>query len=111
MAELAEVNKNYRQLLIKEFFGQVWKVDKNTKFVHFFNNSQGIFFLAENQVQNFSTCRGRHLSALGYNYYKGCMGDNFLLLSCAISSYSDFLFSHLIIDQNLLISDTSQRHI
>ena len=45
MAELAEVNKNYRQLLIKEFFGQVWKVDKNTKFVHYFDNYKGFFFL------------------------------------------------------------------
>ena len=44
MAELAEGNKNYRQLLIKKNLGQVRKVDKNTKVVHFFDNSQGYFF-------------------------------------------------------------------
>ena len=44
MAALAEDNKNYRQLLIKIFFEQLWKVDKNTKVVHYFDNSKGIFF-------------------------------------------------------------------
>ena len=38
MAELAEGNKNYRQLLIKKFFEQVWMIDKNTKDVHNFDN-------------------------------------------------------------------------
>ena len=44
MAELAEGNKNYRQLLIKKIFEQLWKVDKNTKVVHYFDNSKGNFF-------------------------------------------------------------------
>ena len=72
MAELAEDQKNYRQLLIKNLFEQLWKAVENTKVVHYFDNSKGIFFrgqnlnsLAENQVQNLSTSRGRHLSALG----------------------------------------------
>ena len=72
MAELAEGNKNNRKLLTKLFFVQLWKVDKNTKIVLYFDNSKGNFFprpksqrLAENQVQNFLTCRGRHLSAHG----------------------------------------------
>ena len=59
MAALADDNKNYRQLLIKIFFEQLWKVDKNTKVVHYFDNSKGFCFrgqylkgLAENQVQN-----------------------------------------------------------
>ena len=85
MAELAEGNKNYRQLLIKKNFKQLWKVVENTKVVHYFDNSKGIFFfevqhlkgLAENKVQNLSTIRGRHLSALGclcsypyFSYFK-----------------------------------------
>ena len=73
MAALAEDNKNYQQLLIKKFFEQLWKVAGNTKVVHYFDNSIGNFFfrgqnlniLAANQVQNLSTSRGRHLSALG----------------------------------------------
>ena len=45
MAGLAERNKNYRQLLIiKNFFEQLWKVDENTKVVHYFDNSKGNFF-------------------------------------------------------------------
>ena len=44
MAELAEGNKNYRQLLIKNLFEQLWKIDKNTKVVHYFDNSKGFFF-------------------------------------------------------------------
>ena len=44
MAGLAENNKNYRQLLIKNFFEQLWKVVENTKVVHNFDNSKGIFF-------------------------------------------------------------------
>ena len=48
MAGLAEKNKNYRQLLIKIFFEQLWKVVENTKFVHYFDNSKGkIFFKAK----------------------------------------------------------------
>ena len=73
MAELAEDQKNYRQLLIKNLFEQLWKAVENTKVVHYFDNSKGIFFrgqnlnsLAENQVQNLLTNRGRHLLALGY---------------------------------------------
>ena len=42
MAALAEDNKNYRHLLIKIFFEQIWKVDKNTKVVQSFDNSKGI---------------------------------------------------------------------
>ena len=42
MAELAERNKNYRQLLIKKFFEQLQKIDKNTKVAHYFDNSKGI---------------------------------------------------------------------
>ena len=45
MAELAEGNKNYRQLLIKKFFEQLWKVVENTKVVHYFDNYKGNFFL------------------------------------------------------------------
>ena len=46
MAELAEGNKKYRQLLIK--IEPLWKVDKNTKAVHYFDNSKGnIFFEAK----------------------------------------------------------------
>ena len=41
MAGLAEDNKNYRQLLIKIFFEQLWKVVENTKVVHYFDNSKG----------------------------------------------------------------------
>ena len=44
MAALAEENKNYRQLLIKIFFEKLWKLDKNTKVVHYFGNSKGNFF-------------------------------------------------------------------
>ena len=44
MAELAEDHKNYRQLLIKNFFEQLWKVVENTKVVHYFDNSKGNFF-------------------------------------------------------------------
>ena len=44
MAGLAEDSKNYRQLLIKNFFEQLWKVVENTKVVHYFDNSKGIFF-------------------------------------------------------------------
>ena len=69
MAGVAEDNKNYRQLLIKNFFEQLWKVDKNTKVAHYFDNSKEFFFrgqnlngLAANQVQNLSTNRGCHLS-------------------------------------------------
>ena len=40
MAGLAERNKNYRQLLIKNFFEQLWKVVENTKVVHYFDNSK-----------------------------------------------------------------------
>ena len=47
MAELAEGNKNYRQLLIKNLFEQLWKIDKNTKVVHYFDNSKGNFFEAK----------------------------------------------------------------
>ena len=49
MAGLAEDNKNYRQLLIKFFFEQHWKVVENTKVVHYFDNSKGIF-LFEAQI-------------------------------------------------------------
>ena len=60
MAELAEGNKNYQQLLIKKIIEQLWKIDKNTKVVHYFDNCKGNFFfrgqnlngLAANQVQN-----------------------------------------------------------
>ena len=70
MAGLAEDNKNYRQLLIKKIFEQLWKVVEKTKVVHYFDNFKGNFFfrgqnlsgLAANQVQNLSTSRGRHLS-------------------------------------------------
>ena len=44
MAGLAEDSKNYQQLLIKNFFEQLWKVVENTKVVHYFDNSKGIFF-------------------------------------------------------------------
>ena len=44
MAELAERNKNYQQLLIKKIFEQLWRIDKNTKVVHYFDNSKGKFF-------------------------------------------------------------------
>ena len=37
--------KNYRQSLNKIFFEQLWKVVENTKVVHYFDNSKGIFFL------------------------------------------------------------------
>ena len=47
MAELAEGNKNYRQLLNKIFFEQLWKVVKNAKVVHYFDNSKGFFFEAK----------------------------------------------------------------
>ena len=36
--------KNYRQSFIKKFFEQLWKVVENTKVVHYFDNSKGIFF-------------------------------------------------------------------
>ena len=36
--------KNYRQLLNKFFFEQLWKVVENTKVVHYFDNSKGNFF-------------------------------------------------------------------
>ena len=36
--------KNYRQLLNKKFFEQLWKVVENTKVVHYFDNSKGNFF-------------------------------------------------------------------
>ena len=36
--------KNYRQSLIKFFFEQLWKFVENTKVVHYFDNSKGIFF-------------------------------------------------------------------
>ena len=38
MAELAEGKRNYRQLLIKIFFEQLCKVDKNTIVAHYFDN-------------------------------------------------------------------------
>ena len=41
---MAEGNKNYRQLLINNFFEQLWKVVENTKVVHYFDNSKGNFF-------------------------------------------------------------------
>ena len=44
MAALAEDNKNYRQLLIKKIFEQLWKVVENTKVVRYFDNSRGNFF-------------------------------------------------------------------
>ena len=77
MAGLAERNKNYRQLLIKKFFEQLWKVVENTKVVHYFDNSKGNFFfrgqnlngLAANQVQNLSTSRGRHLSVSDWSLW------------------------------------------
>ena len=48
MAGLAERKKNYRQLLIKKVFEQLWKVVENTKFVHYFDNSkQKNFFEAK----------------------------------------------------------------
>ena len=68
MAGLAEENKKYRQLLIKKPFEQLCKVVENTKVVHYFDNSKGNFFRGPNHnglVQNLSTSRGRHLSALG----------------------------------------------
>ena len=34
----------YRQSLNKFFFEQLWKVVENTKVVHYFDNSKGIFF-------------------------------------------------------------------
>ena len=36
--------KNYQQSLNKIFFKQFWKVVENTKVVHYFDNSKGIFF-------------------------------------------------------------------
>ena len=73
---MEERPKNYLQLLIKTFFEQLRKIDRNTKVVHYFDNSKGHFFfqgqnfkgLAENKVQNFLTTRGRHLSALGCGF-------------------------------------------
>ena len=44
MAELEEDHKNYRQLLFKNLFEQLWKAVENTKVVHYFDNSKGIFF-------------------------------------------------------------------
>ena len=35
--------KNYQQSLNKIFFKQFWKVVENTKVVHYFDNSKGIF--------------------------------------------------------------------
>ena len=35
--------KNYQQSLNKNFFKQFWKVVENTKVVHYFDNSKGIF--------------------------------------------------------------------
>ena len=68
--------KNYRQSSNKIFFEQLWNVFENTKFVHYFDNSKGNFFrgqnlngLAENQVQNLSTSRGRHLSVSDWSLW------------------------------------------
>ena len=47
MAGLAEDNKNYRQLLIKKCFEQLWKFVDNTRVVHCFDNFKGIFFEAQ----------------------------------------------------------------
>ena len=44
MAELAEGNKNCCQLLLKKTFEPLWKVDPKTKVVHYFENSNRIFF-------------------------------------------------------------------
>ena len=44
MVELAEGSKNCRQLLIQNIFEQLWKVDQKTKGVHYFDNSNRIFF-------------------------------------------------------------------
>ena len=74
--------KIYRQLLNTKFFEQLWKVVENTKVVHYFDNSKGIFFfrgqnlnsLAANQVQNLSTSRGRHLSVSDWSlWYLGML--------------------------------------
>ena len=48
MTELAEGNKNYQKLLIKKIFEQLLKIDKNTKVVHYFDNSKGNFFRGQN---------------------------------------------------------------
>ena len=39
MAELAEGDKNGRQLLILNKFEHLWKVDQKTKVVYYFDNS------------------------------------------------------------------------
>ena len=73
MAELAEDYKINRQLLIKIFFEQLWKVDQKTKVAHYFDNSNRTFFsrpksqmLAKNEVQIWPSYRGSHLSALDW---------------------------------------------
>ena len=51
MAGFAEDNKNYRQLLIKNPFEQLWKVVENTKVVYYFDNSKVNFFLRPKSQQ------------------------------------------------------------
>ena len=65
MAALAEDNKNYRQLLIKILFsnsGMLIKIQKLfiilTILKEIFFRDQNLKGLAENKVQNLSTCRG-----------------------------------------------------
>ena len=78
MAGFAEDNKNYRQLLIKNPFEQLWKVVENTKVVHYFDNlilkefffrGQNLNRLAANQVQNLSTSIGCQCQTGACAYY------------------------------------------
>lgn len=56
------LTENFPQVIIDIIFEQLWKVDQKTILMEIFFQDQNLKGLAENQVQKFLSCRGRHLS-------------------------------------------------